>query len=148
MGTIKSREVVRAAFARVKLDELVDKHGLEDTLDAFKELSTEIQSQFAQDYGDKEWRKRASLVLTKLNKRLVDLNSEVKRLRRERTASVEAADRRYGDLAYRLALVLRYLDPQILETITGPDEGITAAEWVTARELQRAQKGGLMGGEE
>ena len=138
---IDSREISRAAFRDEEFDALVSAWGVDEVLIGFRALAADLKEQLRLG-GDPEWRRRAGMLSARVDARISVLRADVAERNREETATVNAVTSKWGGFAQRLATALEAVDPYLLDTMQGPGDDITAAEWLAARREQQARKNG------
>ena len=130
-----------AAFNGDFFETLVDRHGIDELYEGYREFATALHLQLQKQGGypgDKEWRKRIARLLTAVNNRAATLRKWIKAANKAETATVDALDRKWREFSWELVTLLHDRDPEALRSVLFPttsEDGsyITALEWYDIR---------------
>lgn len=134
-------EVKAAALRDAPFNAILAEWGMDEVLVAMTNLSASLQRQLiTKKDRDADWRDRAGHLQSCADGRIRALKQSISERNRRETASVEAAQRKYGDFAEQLAVKLYLADPAALRDIVGPGGYGTAEDWLHARRAKAAER--------
>lgn len=130
-----------AAFNGEFFETLVDRHGIDELYEGYREFATALHLQLQKQGGypgDKEWRKKISRLLTAVNNRAATLRKWIKATNKAETATVNALDQKWREFAWELVTLLHDRDPEALRKTTypmpqGDGSYLSGLEWYEGR---------------